>query len=65
MTSSHFIYTPVFMAFCRDPSSPDHLQRVVILLVVDTHDKHGSVGAGRRDHHPLGSTLQVSLQGQT
>lgn len=43
--------------------SPDNLHGVVVLLVVDAHDEHGSVGAGSRDHHPLGSALQVSLQG--
>ena len=41
--------------------SPDNLHGVVVLLVVDAHNEHGSVGAGGRDHHPLGTALQVSL----
>lgn len=41
---------------------PDNLEGVVILLVVDTHDKHGSVSAGCRDDDSLGTTLQVSLR---
>lgn len=44
------------------PHSPDNLHGVVVLLVVDAHDEHGSVGAGSRDHHPLSSALQVSLK---
>lgn len=43
--------------------SPHHLHGVVVLLVVDAHDEHGGVGAGGGDHHPLGSALQVSLDG--
>lgn len=41
---------------------PDNFEGLVILLVVDTHDKHGSVSAGCRDDDSLGTTLQVSLQ---
>lgn len=45
--------------------SPDNLHGVVVLLVVDAHDKHGSISTGGRDHHPLGAALQVSLQSHT
>lgn len=44
--------------------SPDNLHGVVVLLVVDAHDKHGSISTGGGDHHPLGAALQVSLQGR-
>lgn len=41
---------------------PDNLEGIVVLLVVDTHDEHGSVSAGGRDDDSLGTTLQMGLQ---
>lgn len=52
------------LQFCS-ADSPDNLHGVLILLVVDAHDKHGSISTGGRDHHPLGASLQVSLQSHT
>merc|ERR1711931_498057 len=31
----------------------------VVLVVVDSHDEHGGIGAGGGDQHPLGTTLEV------
>lgn len=39
------------------------MEGLVVLLMVDTHDKHGSISAGCRDDDSLGTTLQVSLKG--
>lgn len=44
--------------------SPDNSQWVVVLFVVDTHYKHWCISTGSRDHHPLSSTLQMSLTNQ-
>lgn len=41
---------------------PDNWKRFVVLPMVDTHDKHGSVSTGGRDDDSLGTALQVSLQ---
>lgn len=41
---------------------PDNCKRLVVLLMVHTHDKHGSISAGGRDDDSLGTALQVSLQ---
>ena len=38
----------------------DYLEGVVILFMVHTHHKHGSIGRRRRDDDLLGATLQVS-----
>lgn len=43
---------------------PDNWEGFVILLMVDTHDKHGCISAGCRDDDFLGTTLQVSLHTQ-
>lgn len=43
-------------------SLPDNSKGLVILLMVDAHDKHGGIGTGCRDDHSLGTTLQVSLR---
>lgn len=40
---------------------PDNLEGLVVLLMVDTHDKHGSISTGGRDDDSLGTALQVSL----
>ena len=42
--------------------SPDNLHGVIVLLVVDAHDEHGSVGTGSGDQHPLSTASQVSLR---
>lgn len=44
--------------------SPDNCQWVVVFFVVDTHYKHWCISTGSRDHHPLSSTLQMSLTNQ-
>uniref|UniRef100_A0A673UB10 Uncharacterized protein n=1 Tax=Suricata suricatta TaxID=37032 RepID=A0A673UB10_SURSU len=38
----------------------DNLERVIILLVVHAHHKHGGISRRDRDDDPLGPTLQVS-----
>lgn len=44
--------------------SPDNRQWVVVFFVVDTHYKHWCISTGSWDHHPLSSTLQMSLTNQ-
>lgn len=43
--------------------SPDNLEGVIVLLVVDAHDEHGCISAGSGDDNPLGTTLQMGLEG--
>lgn len=40
---------------------PDYFKRVVIFVVVDTHDKHWSISTGGRNDDSLGTTFQMSL----
>lgn len=42
--------------------SPDNLEGVIVLLVVDAHDEHGCISAGSGDDNPLGTTLQMGLE---
>lgn len=42
--------------------SPDNLHGAIVLLVVDAHDEHRSVGTGSGDHHPLSTASQMSLR---
>ena len=46
---------------CRSGLVPDDGHGWVVLVVVDSHDEHGGVGAGGGDHHLLGTALEVSL----